>query len=141
MILVDTGVLVALVSEADDHHQRCREWFASIGRSQLRVPVPIIAEACYMIALLKGPNVEATFLQDLAEGAYGQLLDVTPADLRRMSQLVTQYSDLPLGGADASVVALAERLNTSEIATIDHRHFTVVRPHHTASFLLLPPVL
>ena len=59
-------------------------------------------------------------------------------DLARMSQPVSQYADLPLGGTDACVVATAERLGVSEIATIDHRHFTVVRPAHIRSFALLP---
>ncbi|MVT27137.1 type II toxin-antitoxin system VapC family toxin [Nesterenkonia alkaliphila] len=140
MILVDTGVLVALVSEADGHHQRCRDWFATVDRAHLLVPATVIAEACYMITVLKGSEVEATFLQDLADGAYGKLLDITPADLQRMSHLVSQYKDLPLGGTDASVVALAERLGSVEVATVDHRHFSVVRPRHSSSFSLLPPV-
>ena len=49
-----------------------------------------------------------------------------------------QYADLPLGMADASLVALAERHNAREIATLDHRHFSVVRPKHVDSFILLP---
>jgi uncharacterized protein len=47
-------------------------------------------------------------------------------------------ADLPLGIVDAAVVAIAERLQLTEIATLDHRHFTVVRPRHTAAFVLLP---
>jgi predicted nucleic acid-binding protein len=47
-------------------------------------------------------------------------------------------SDLPLGGTDASVVAAAERLGFEEVATLDHRHFTVVRPSHVEAFTLLP---
>jgi hypothetical protein len=39
---------------------------------------------------------------------------------------------------DAAVIAIAERLQLTEIATLDHRHFTVVRPRHTAAFVLLP---
>lgn len=119
-------------------HADSHAWFASVDRSRLLVPTSIIAEICYMIALLRGPHVESAFLQDLAQGAYGQLIDVTAEDVRRMGQLVSTYSDLPLGGADASLVAIAERLDIAEIATVDHRHFTVVRPTHTASFTLLP---
>jgi predicted nucleic acid-binding protein len=48
------------------------------------------------------------------------------------------YLDLPLGIVDAAVVAVAERLNLTEVATIDHRHFTVVRPRHVEAFTLLP---
>jgi len=51
---------------------------------------------------------------------------------------VAQYHDLPLGSVDASVVAAAERCRTVDVATLDHRHFRVVRPAHTKAFQLLP---
>jgi len=50
----------------------------------------------------------------------------------------TTYGDLPLGTVDASVVAAAERLDITTIATIDRRHFSVVRPSHVEAFTLLP---
>ena len=43
-----------------------------------------------------------------------------------------------LGFVDASVVAVAERLKTTELATTDRRTFTIVRPGHTESFTLVP---
>lgn len=55
-----------------------------------------------------------------------------------MAELVEQYADLPLGTTDASVIALAERLNITEVATLDRRHFTVVRPRHVEALILLP---
>jgi uncharacterized protein len=60
------------------------------------------------------------------------------ADLERAAQLVSQYRDLPLGAVDASVVAAAERLDVTQIATLDRRHFGVVRPAHVEAFELLP---
>ena len=57
-----------------------------------------------------------------------------------MADLVEQYADLRLGGTDASVVAIAERLHKDRIATFDRRHFTVVRPAHAVAFTLLPEV-
>ncbi len=67
----------------------------------------------------------------------------TDTILRRDLQLVipafvAQYGDFPLGGTDASVIALAERLDTDLIVTFDHRHFRAVRPRHCPSFRLLP---
>jgi uncharacterized protein len=53
-------------------------------------------------------------------------------------KVVEQYSDLPLGTADAIVIAIAERFRAVNIATLDRRHFSVVRPAHTTSFTLLP---
>lgn len=55
-----------------------------------------------------------------------------------MADLVEQYDNLPLGGSDASVVALAERLGVTTVMTLDRRHFSVVRPRHVATFTLLP---
>ena len=56
-----------------------------------------------------------------------------------MADLVAQYGSLPLGTTDASVVAVAERLKVTEVATLDWRHFNVVRPAHTSALTLLPP--
>ena len=67
-----------------------------------------------------------------------ELESVASADLRRMAGLVRTYADCPLGAADASVVAIAERLGATRVATLDHRHFQAVRPVHCPAFELLP---
>jgi len=36
------------------------------------------------------------------------------------------------------VVTTAERLGINEVATVDRRHFTIVRPCHIEAFTLLP---
>ena len=59
-------------------------------------------------------------------------------DFPRIAELVEQYAGFPLGGTDASVIALAERLDTATIITLDHRHFAAVTPRHTKAFELLP---
>ena len=59
-------------------------------------------------------------------------------DWLRIGELVWQYRDLPLGTVDASVVAAAERLLISSVATLDRRHFAVVQPAHLESFALVP---
>jgi predicted nucleic acid-binding protein len=138
LVLIDTGVLVALVNRRDVHHEACREWFLSTPVADLLIPSPLISEICYMIALRGGPNAEHLFLLDMADGLYGRVVEITQSDLRRMAELVSRYADLPLGGADASVIAVAERLGVHEVATIDRRHFTVVRPGHVPSLTLLP---
>ena len=55
-----------------------------------------------------------------------------------MAELVVTYGDLPLGTTDASVIAIAERLKLTEVATLDRRHFTVVRPSNVDALTLLP---
>ncbi|MER5780371.1 PIN domain-containing protein [Streptomyces mobaraensis] len=139
MIVVDTGPLVALASPSDAAHDRCRNWLDSLPtRRDLLVPATVIAETCYLIERYGGPRAEAVFLDDLALGAYGTVTGLMPEDLERMADLVRTYADLPLGGTDASVIAVAERVKTANVATLDRRHFTVVRPAHTDALRLHP---
>ena len=62
------------------------------------------------------------------------MLDIEPVhatDWLRIADLVHRYRDLPLGTVDASVIACAERLGVDEVATVDRRHFTIVKAHRT----------
>ena len=136
MIICDTGPLVALLNKADNDHAACATLFATYP-GRLVVPGPILTEVCYMAESRLGSETEARFLDSLAAGEF-ELESVTPADLRRMANLVRMYADFPLGAADASVVAIAERLRATRVATLDHRHFRAVRPLYCPAFELLP---
>jgi uncharacterized protein len=67
-----------------------------------------------------------------------EVADLGITDWQRIQDLVGTYADLRLGGTDASVIALAERRGALRIATLNRRHFAVVRPRHTDAFQLLP---
>jgi predicted nucleic acid-binding protein len=67
-----------------------------------------------------------------------QLVELVDPDLRRMSGLVRQYADLRLGGTDASVVAICERLGIVTVATVNLRDFATVRPRHIPAFITVP---
>ena len=84
-----------------------------------------------------GWQPEVRFLGELAAGNL-TLEPVHAADLLRMAELVARYHDLPLGSIDASVIAAAERLGITDIATLDRRHFGIIRPRHTETLNLLP---
>jgi uncharacterized protein len=60
------------------------------------------------------------------------------ADWRRIRDLVSTYADLRLSGTDTSVIALAERQGAVRIATLNRRHFAIVRPRHIEALELLP---
>jgi uncharacterized protein len=138
VIVLDTGPLVALVDADDDAHHKTRAWFKSAQSERLFIPGPVLGEAWYLVGNACGPAVEAQFLADLAHGAYGEIVVPGAEELRRAGDLVIQYADLPLGGTDACVIALAERLGATSVATLDRRHFTVVRPRHISALTLLP---
>lgn len=90
-----------------------------------------------LLATRLGTEPEVRFLGDLAAGSFS-VEPVTPADWLRIAELVARYRDLPLGSVDASVAAAAERLGITDVATLDRRHFGVVRPAHVGAFTLLP---
>ena len=100
------------------------------------MPALTIAEATYFVGTRLGALAEHAFLAGLAQF---EVQAPRPEDLERMAELVEQYADFPLGGTDASVVALAERLGAHHvIVTLDRRQFAAVRPAHVDAFELLP---
>jgi predicted nucleic acid-binding protein len=101
------------------------------------VPTLVITEVAYLLATRLGVRAEVRFLGDLAGGALTPS-GPEPADWLRIAELVARYADLRLGTVDASVVAAAERLGVTALATFDRRHFAVVRPKHVEVFDLLP---
>lgn len=69
------------------------------------------------------------FLAQLPQSSYF-VIPIEPVDLARTGELLKQYADSRLGFVDASIVAIAERLQTSPILTLDYRDFSIVRPRH-----------
>lgn len=92
-----------------------------------------VAEAGYLIDRQLGSGAESAFCRSIAHGDV--VVEVlSTADYLRVADLVDQYADFPLGGTDASLMAIAERLKLTTVATLDGRHFHAVRPQHCDSF-------
>lgn len=100
------------------------------------VPTLVVTEVSYLVGTRLGSDAEVRFLGDLASGHLG-VEPVAAGDWMRIAELVHAYRDLPLGTVDASVVAAAERLDITAVATTDRRHFTVVKPRHCEGFDLV----
>jgi predicted nucleic acid-binding protein len=136
VIVIDTGPVVANANRKDDYHPQCVDLLQSFP-GPLLLPAPLLAEIGYILFSRAGAKAEADFLRDVADGVY-ELVSVTPSEVNRAADLVEQYSDLPLGTADAFVVAVAEKFRAVNVATLDRRHFSVVRPSHVPAFALFP---
>ena len=136
MLIVDTGVVLAASDNGDPDHAACAGLLQD-SDGPLVTTALVIAESAYLIGRQLGAASEARFFRSIAEGEI-TVEPLSPADDLRIADLVEQYTSLPLGGTDASVIALAERLGETRIATLDHRHFTVVRPAHCDTFELVP---
>lgn len=136
MLLVDTGVLLAAADRNDPDHDVCARVVTDDPGPLITTPL-VVAETGYLIDRQLGPAAEAGFYRSIAADAL--LVETLRAqDWQRIAQLVERYADLPLGGTDASLVALAERHSVRRIATLDRRHFSVVRTGDGSAFELLP---
>lgn len=136
MIVVDTSVVVAYMNAADDHHATVAGWLDGAEDDLATTPL-IIAEVDHLVGARGGPTARQALHRDLAAGAY--LVEWWPRAITSVVKTAERYVDSGLGLADASLVVLAERLDTIELATLDERHFRVVRPLAGGkAFRLLP---
>jgi predicted nucleic acid-binding protein len=135
VIVIDTGVLFAAADRSDAHHERCSQFLDNTD-AVLRVPTPVVIETAWLIGSRLGVDEQAAFLAIVPSEI--DRVDLRDADWRRVAELVTTYRDLDLGVVDAAVVAVAERLSATTIATVNPRDFLVVRPAHCDAFELVP---
>jgi predicted nucleic acid-binding protein len=133
-VLVDSGVFIAAADRDQPAHGICARVLRE-HRDQLIVPSPVVPETAWFIEDRLGSAAEASFVRLIISM---DVIDLVPIDYRRIVELIEIYADLGLGFVDASIVAVAERLNVSRLATLNHRDFSVVRPAHVAAFELLP---
>jgi predicted nucleic acid-binding protein len=134
-LILDTGPIVAALNKADQDHARCATLIDSAD--DLMIPSPVLVEVDYWLTKLAGPDVWTSFVADILRGAY-RLIHPTETDIERAAELETEYHDLDLGFVDASVIAICERLGETQVATLDRRHYSVVRPRHCSHLTLLP---
>lgn len=135
-LILDTGPLLAAIDASDPDHGTCAALLTDASED-LVVPMLVLAELDYWCARRLGVGAWLTFLDDVLTGAY-RVEAPTHTDLARCRELQDAYADLGLGVVDASVIALAERTGEPKVATLDHRHFGVVRPRHVAALELRP---
>jgi hypothetical protein len=121
MIVADTGAILALIDNADDHHRMLKDIYDD-APDEWVLPWAILPEVDYLVGSFLGPRAEEAFLADLAEGSF-RVEWGDDADLERARRLARQYRALKLGLVDGIVIAVAERLRAEAIATLDLRHF------------------
>ena len=134
LAVVDAGPLYAAADADDNDHLEC---LAILERSDLVLVIPalVITEVAYLIGTRLGPGAEAAFLGSLAQF---EVEAPSADDWTNIALMVDRYGDFPLGGVDASVAVLADRLGTDLVITLDHRHFAAIRSTSGGTYHLLP---
>jgi uncharacterized protein len=101
------------------------------------VPAPVLVEFDHLAARSMGRGAVDALLDEIEQGTY-VVEDLLPSDYRRVPELLAAYADLRVGFVDAAVLTIVERLREPKLATLDHRHFAVMRPRHVDALELLP---
>ncbi len=135
-LIIDTGPLFAALDRDDDFHVPCRDLVSQFA-GELLVPAPVLVEVDYWIHTRLDANAGARFLEDVASGAL-QVVDLIDIDYSRVVEICRQYADADIGFVDAAVLAIVERLGEAKLATLDRRHFGMLRPAHVSHLQLLP---
>lgn len=135
-IIVDTSFVFALYNSDDANHVEAQS-FASAYRETVVVTDVILPELGFL------------FQRDLGYAGLIQFLDqfrnmgwrmecLLRSDLSRVFQIAKQYETAEFDIVDCCLIALAERLQITSVATFDRRDFYIVRPSHTDYFEILP---
>ena len=135
-LICDTGPVYAAMDTADGDHAACAELFRN-NREAIIVPAPVVVEVDWLASRRLPTSAIDAFLADIENGTV-RVAELVRADYRRIRELCSIYADLHLGFVDAAVAAVTERLRESKLATLDHRHFRVIRLAHVPALRLLP---
>ena len=120
-VLLDTGIVYAYYDRSDAWHTRARTLVQREQRG-LILPAPVVPEVDHLLGLRLGQKSRLTFYTGIVDGYY-LIADLSKDGYARVAELNSRFDDLELGFVDAAIVAVAESLGLSRIATSDRRHF------------------
>ncbi len=133
-LLLDTGPFVALVDRSENRHDDCiaalERWTGPVITTEA-----VLTETLYLV----GPrwSAQKICLEFFTRGAF-QLIPSSQASLKRVAALMEKYRDVPMDFADATLVALAEALETEQVFTLDRRGFSIYRLGGRKTFQVIP---
>jgi hypothetical protein len=134
-LVLDTSVLLAAIDREDPQHTRC---LPLLGTDEtLVVPVPVLTELDHLLGKRRKHDLWLAFADDVAAAAY-TLHPVEPANVAAAAMLQQRYRDLDIGFVDAAVFLTCVELGEDTVATLDHRHFSVLRTEDGRALRIVP---
>jgi hypothetical protein len=135
LIVLDTSVVLAFMDRRDASHETVHDWISQNDEELATTPL-VLAELDHLVERYGGASATRALREDLANGAYQ--VEWWPTALYETIALAEAHESMQLGLTDASLLALAAHLQSSQVATLDERHFRAVRQHSGEAFRLLP---
>lgn len=133
-LILDTGAFIALVDRSESRHRECvavlESWAGPVVTTEA-----VLTETLHLV----GPAwaAQRVCLEFFLRGAF-VLVPSSQASLRRVAALMDKYADVPMDFADATLVALAEDLETDRVLTLDRHGFAAYRMHTRKPFHVMP---
>lgn len=135
--LIDAGPLIAVINRNDNWHRQCAALLRQLD-TPLLTTLPALTEAMHLLGRNTGAAGQAASWRLALRGDL-VLEHPTMPDLQRMADLTARYADCPMDFADASLAAIAERLNLERIVTLDRSDFSIYRLYDRKSFVIVGP--
>ena len=135
-MIVDTSVLLAYFDDKDAAHDYVCSPIEHADEPLIVSPF-VVAELDYLLLSRYGVAIETRVLRELASGAW-ELAEVSLSQLRDATDLVVHYNDFKIGITDAVNVVLAQAYRTTRVATLDRRHFSVLRRPDGRALTIVP---
>ncbi len=132
-VLLDTGVIVALLDRSERMHDACAETVRELEAPLITCEV-VITESCYLLRNLAGAS-EAV-IENVAAGIF-QIPFQLSREAAGVKQILRKYRDRQIDLADACLIRLADEFGTADILTLD-RDFAVYRWGTNKAFRMLP---
>lgn len=134
-LIADSGGIYARYDSSDRNHRAVRQ-AVETESGPLILPPPVLGEINYLLQVRIGIDAGIRLLEGVEIGALA-VEPFTRHDAARCRALLAKYRELDLGLADASVIAIAERLGVRRILTVDERDFRAVRSKDGEAFVLV----
>jgi predicted nucleic acid-binding protein len=134
-VLLDTGVIVALLDRSEKLHEACAEAVREL-EAPLITCEAVIAESCYLLRKLAG--AAGAVIDNVAAGIF-QIPFQLSQEAAGVKQILRKYRDRQIDLADACLIRLADEFGTADILTLD-RDFAVYRWGRNKAFRMLPGV-
>ncbi|MEZ0367067.1 PIN domain-containing protein [Mycobacterium sp. pUA109] len=135
-MIVDTSALLAYFDAGEPDHDAVSRVIDTSDEALVVSPY-VVAELDYLVAARVGLDAELAVLRELSSGAW-ELASFAVGELEQATSVIQKYGDQRIGVADASNVVLADRYRTRTMATLDRRHFEVLRPLSGGRFRVVP---
>lgn len=133
-LLLDTGALVSLLDRDQSDHAACRQVFQGWAGPVVSTEA-VLTEATHLLGRASGGRAACV---DFFLRGGAVLMPTSAAVLGRVRVLLGKYGDVPMDYADATLVTLAEDLDTPLVFTTDRHDFSIYRWKDRQRFTILP---